>query len=570
MFCGNGDGNPPSLELHRAGSTASSLRSYWRLEAGDWELIGSGFSAEHTYDGFNRLIKTDATVGQTTTNYEHVSAGKKHLGNIDVTNQQQPVNGKVWRWGIGSSERWLPKDEVLEAPQRYSASGVQYYQLNDEKNEQRKSYRVSAVTAGDYSDDSRLAEWQHVNGSIVPTRAVAAASLSELFSAYNVTLDADRASYASTVYALSLAATDLEYEATRVKSPVIGRDLNPMGRGDGSYYCNGGNVGGSVAIVGAKPVFYGNVVTGFGNGMNNVCSGACGPGGGDRNEEVPDLPPECNGPAICTGCCLPAWEQTPGINPSCCPENCDFEDGTWELACCKEAFDLVQCSFGPMTQCVWDSYGPPIPKGICIAPGMPCYELGVDWLEKCQCSPGPCSKYCGVSYLSPVNTAFGRRQLLTWEHNPPGIFINCTGYQRLQIMAAQTLVERALSLEVRKRVSTDQGVPCCAMPHVGCVLRALRKVKYRCAGLGNWYVCYARFWTEGPDASYHVDDKGLVDICWRQFVSAYKLGETLLHELAHACGVEFDEGALPGTDPRFWLYNAYTTQHCWPDKYLLE
>jgi len=25
-------------------------------------------------------VKTDATVGQTTTNYEHVSAGKKHLG----------------------------------------------------------------------------------------------------------------------------------------------------------------------------------------------------------------------------------------------------------------------------------------------------------------------------------------------------------------------------------------------------------------------------------------------------------------------------------------------------------
>jgi len=57
----------------------------------EFTIGGSDFSAEHTYDGFNRLIKTDATVGQNTTNYEHVSAGKKHLGNIGVTGTPWPV-----------------------------------------------------------------------------------------------------------------------------------------------------------------------------------------------------------------------------------------------------------------------------------------------------------------------------------------------------------------------------------------------------------------------------------------------------------------------------------------------
>jgi len=155
--------------------------------------------------------------------------------------------------------------------QRSSASAAQFYMLNDEKNMQRKSYRVASVTAGDYNDDSRYAEWQQVNGSIVPTRVALQASLSELFSAYAVSLDADRASSAATDHALQLAATDLEYEVTRVKSPVIGRDLNPLGRGDGTYYCNGGNyaLSASLAIRGAKPRLVGDVATGYGSSVNN-------------------------------------------------------------------------------------------------------------------------------------------------------------------------------------------------------------------------------------------------------------------------------------------------------------
>lgn len=42
--------------------------------------------------------------------------------------------------------------------------------------------------------------------------------------------DADRSATLYTEQGLNLVKTDLEYEVTRVKSPVLGRDLNALGR----------------------------------------------------------------------------------------------------------------------------------------------------------------------------------------------------------------------------------------------------------------------------------------------------------------------------------------------------
>jgi len=95
-----------------------------------------------------------------------------------------------------------------------------------------------------------------------------------------------------TDHALQLAATDLEYEVTRVKSPVLGRDLNPMGRGDGTYYANGGNAaGGSTAIRAAKPRLVGESSPGCGTSVNNqIGPGIGGPGILGPAREVPEPP----------------------------------------------------------------------------------------------------------------------------------------------------------------------------------------------------------------------------------------------------------------------------------------
>ncbi len=94
------NGNPSQsrfTRLWRAGITqvheviprvnnATSTFSYDyenRLTA--YAIGASNFSAAHTYDGYNRLVKTDATIGANTQNFEHVYSGKQHLGNIEVT-----------------------------------------------------------------------------------------------------------------------------------------------------------------------------------------------------------------------------------------------------------------------------------------------------------------------------------------------------------------------------------------------------------------------------------------------------------------------------------------------------
>jgi len=305
------------------------------------------FSADHTYDGFNRLIKTDATVGINTTNYEHTYAGKRHLGNIDVTNQQQPVNGKVWRWEGGAG---TPSADPIEAPQRSSASGTQYYMLSDERTIEKRSYQVGGVVAGDTNDDSRYAEWQHVNGGAVPTRAGVGVP-SELFNAYAITLDADRASSAATNHALQLGATDLEYEVTRVKSPVIGRDMNPMGRGDGTYYANGGNMsGGSIAVTGAKPRFIGSIALGYGNSLNN-----------QEGVSPPVRPHYCFQPSVKSGRCV--IDAPPDDPESCCnAENPEVWVAIW--GGWKEFRDA--------------GCGEEIP-----AKGTPCYVMGLQWMKDC-------------------------------------------------------------------------------------------------------------------------------------------------------------------------------------------
>jgi len=332
-----------------------------------------------------------------TTNYEHTYAGKRHLGNIDVTNQQQPVNGKVWRWEGGAG---TPSADPIEAPQRSSASGTQYYMLNDERTIEKRSYQVGGVVAGDTNDDSRYAEWQHVNGAPIPTR-VQIGVPSELFSAYNITLDADRASSAATNHALQLGATDLEYEVTRVKSPVLGRDMNPMGRGDGTYYANGGNYADSanVVVLGTKPAFIGTMAYGYGSSVNNTYSPEeCQK---LRNEQLRRLEedPACKkeiglDPNVCCitecGVGLPEGEEKDRLRRSC---DC----------CCCLAKGCPPCLYPLPAECIF-----------CCTPNV----------EPCECMPTQVSgcPSCGTSLGPPrilTPRPYGR---FMFEVSWPGMF----------------------------------------------------------------------------------------------------------------------------------------------------
>jgi len=190
------------------------------------------------------------------------------------------------------------------------------------------------------------------------------AAKSELFTAYAITLDADRASSAATNHALQLAATDLEYEVTRVKSPVLGRDLNPLGRGDGTYYANGGNVmGGSVAIRRTKTRLVGVIALGFGNSVNN--------------QSWPPTPPpfegysperaECHEATYGTGVCSPELDASEA--ESCCNPQ--------KIA---EAWKAMFYGYGLYRSICGEEY----PAGTVPPEGSMCYKLGVLWMTWCM------------------------------------------------------------------------------------------------------------------------------------------------------------------------------------------
>ena len=91
---------------------------------------------------------------------------------------------------------------------------------------------------------------------------------------------------------LAILATDLEFEGSRVKSPILGRDFNPFGRGDGAYYAQG-----AMAIYNAKPAWIGEITTSWGN---SICNGDAVPTALDLGGS-PSGGAEAGGAAECCG-----------------------------------------------------------------------------------------------------------------------------------------------------------------------------------------------------------------------------------------------------------------------------
>jgi hypothetical protein len=87
---------------------------------------------------------------------------------------------------------------------------------------------------------------------------------SELFSHRNPTYSENTIALPSDRGALEISDTNLMYEGTRVKTWIIGRDVNPGGRGDGGYYAQGGFSAGSL-----RPMPTVSPIFGFGNSVNN-------------------------------------------------------------------------------------------------------------------------------------------------------------------------------------------------------------------------------------------------------------------------------------------------------------
>ena len=163
--------------------------------------------------------------------------------------------------------------------------------------------------------------------------------------------------------------------AGRVTSESIGRDLNPLGRGDGRAY-----VAGQLNLGRISPRLPGNIAAvGTGDSINNNeqqgLGGPSGPGGGGSAGTVG---------CACNPCCnfekgaLPcAHVEREDVDP--CAAACDLCDSASGADCMDATCDCLTCQ--------WHKYNadpchfvPPFQEALCengcCCPGCPCYGSG--------------------------------------------------------------------------------------------------------------------------------------------------------------------------------------------------
>jgi hypothetical protein len=164
-----------------------------------------------------------------------------------------------------------------------TTGATRYYSVSDERDPVRRTY-TSGGTAGDTSQQSHYGE--NV-GAVreLPDRAQHAAPLhfngaapvftffgprgtkqSEVFPVRSLTVTENDVALPAERGNLEYAGLALVYEGNRVKSALLGRDLNPLGRGDGGFYFSGAV---KFSAVSAGSLRSWNVMVGTGNSVNN-------------------------------------------------------------------------------------------------------------------------------------------------------------------------------------------------------------------------------------------------------------------------------------------------------------
>ncbi len=275
-----------------------------------------GVTVKHAYDGLGRLIRTDRTIaGPTTTQFEHVRDGLKLVGNIDATNTN---TAPTWTNKPGSLR-------PVESQQVVTNSSAQYINVPDEISPARRTYNPSTSAAGDTEAIAAKGRLVLINGAAPALMNSLAMNPSELFNQRNMTYNENSIALPSDRGTLELSGANLIYEGARVKSWMLGRDLNPGGRGYGDFFPHG-----MFQIGNLRPQPSMTPTLGYGNSINNLCC----PG---KNEDPsqPPPPPPC-APGYCHG--------MEGCN--CCA-SCGGDPADKCCCSCKTAQSMTDPYFAP-------------------------------------------------------------------------------------------------------------------------------------------------------------------------------------------------------------------------------
>jgi hypothetical protein len=156
-----------------------------------------------------------------------------------------------------------------------TTGATRYYSVSDERDPVRRTY-TSGGTAGDTSQQSHYGEYKLINGAAPAYTFFGprGTKQSEVFPVRSLTVTENDVALPAERGNLEYAGLALVYEGNRVKSALLGRDLNPLGRGDGVHY-----VAGAMKILAAtRNVGAWFARSGSGNSVNNC--GQCGGNGG--------------------------------------------------------------------------------------------------------------------------------------------------------------------------------------------------------------------------------------------------------------------------------------------------
>ena len=253
----------------------------------------------HKYDGLGRVVRSalqDYETGDPDpgppTYRDHMYAGARSLQNSDGSS----TYGARWHWAGAQQEHASP----LSSPNA-DTSGNTGYNAANTTSPQRRTY-LSPTSAGnerhlygqgkpnamDAADLTEAAQWSTGIASEDSTGEVQVES--RLF--YQGTVEGggtanelSRLTDAREKGRIGILGSALSYAGSygRVTSESIGRDLNPLGRGDGTYYA-GGNL--SIRHI-YPPLPFNGSHGGTGNGVDDTS----GPGTTSPNPQVPTPSP---------------------------------------------------------------------------------------------------------------------------------------------------------------------------------------------------------------------------------------------------------------------------------------
>jgi YD repeat-containing protein len=236
----------------------------------------------HEYDGLGRLVRStyktwqDGSSEPAGTSLEHTyDKNGKHLQNYDGT----ATYGEVWHWA--GNDPMPETAHPLKSPNADTAS-TSAYNHGDNTTPQRRTFVNPTPTEGDernlwgqgrpMAKDSSGSGANWDNGTVSQPSGVGFPPVeSRLMFEGTVTTALGRATDAREKGRIGIFGTGLSYAGSsgRVTSETLGRDINPLGRGDGMAYVAGWmNLGGISALL--PHGFGGN---GMGNGINNGCCG---------------------------------------------------------------------------------------------------------------------------------------------------------------------------------------------------------------------------------------------------------------------------------------------------------